>query len=75
MQIKACSVTLINSGILRFVGIVYDTVFAVLYIGVYFYVVVCAEYQRSSSSSSCAAQRIARYSTRLFSKLYGSPLI
>ena len=43
MQIKACSVTLINSGILRFVGIVYDTVFTILYIGMYFYVVVAAE--------------------------------
>ena len=38
MQIKACSVTLVNSGILRFIGIVYDTVFTILYIGMYFYV-------------------------------------
>ena len=68
MQIKACSVTLINSGILRFVGIVYDTVFTILYIGMYFYVVVAAE-------PAMQVFFIARYSTRLFSKLYGRPLI
>ena len=41
MKFEAASVAFVYNGILWLVGIVYDAVFAVLYIGVDFYIVVC----------------------------------
>ena len=72
MQIKACSVTLINSGILRFVGIVYDTVFTILYIGMYFYVVVAAEPAMQVFFIVCSPQDRTVQHTAVFK---GRPLI
>ena len=41
MKFEAASVAFVYNGVLRLVGVVYDTVFAVLYIGMDFYIVVC----------------------------------
>ena len=43
MQGKAAAVASVNSGILRLVGVIHDTVLAVLDIGMYFDIVVCAK--------------------------------
>ena len=41
MKFEAASIAFVYNSILRLVGVVYDTVFAVLYIGVDFYIVIC----------------------------------
>ena len=41
VKFEAASIAFVYNSILRLVGVVYDTVFAVLYIGVDFYIVIC----------------------------------
>ena len=69
VKFEAASITFVYNSILRLVGVVYDTVFAVLYIGVDFYIVVCGIPAVQFFICGCGPE------DWLFLKLYGSPLI